>query len=636
MLEAIQKALEAPSEDRLGMPLTYVVGPDGERHVLSRYGDDRIDMSPYMKNPAQSQRHIDMTLFPERWRSSVTDLLMAFWRYGRPGRAAPKASTVLNKAVLLTPLVRWLHKKKVAGFSSVRPLHLTAFVEEYAAADEQGNARKAGTIAGILGTVNLAWELRARMSDGMKVHPLGNRGSVGKLAKLIGKRSSKLVTEALTEADAAALFKACEEALVDIEDTLLDYEEIEAYKDQNPVGANSKYCDRDVYWSMPHLHGQWQTTERRIHDARAACFTLIGLLVGPRISEILLLESGCYSERQVQGDIVGWMRGKTLKMRPDGAEATEWIAPPRVGELVAIMTRIAAPLRARLLLELESMEAELQAPRLTQKRRLFLIKHIREGRRSLDRLFLSAVRNQKKQGGGVLKGAGRHGAVPWMQRMVKMAGLKISVHPHMLRRTYAAMVVLSCAGDLRYLRKQFQHWSIETTQLYASHEAREQELMDEIGDEMLKQKVDMVSNWLSNNTLLSGQGGEHIKAEREKPEFRGLMEADLRTVANHLSEGLVIRATGHAWCVSTPVPSCGGQGLYDATHCARCDSAVVTEDKRSVWELLAQQMLEVQSLDDTGVVGRQVARQSLEAYDAILAPLGSSVAQVARAMEAES
>ena len=151
MLEAIQKALEAPSEDRLGMPLTYVVGPDGERHVLSRYGDDRIDMSPYMKNPAQSQRHIDMTLFPERWRSSVTDLLMAFWRYGRPGRAAPKASTVLNKAVLLTPLVRWLHKKKVAGFSSVRPLHLTAFVEEYAAADEQGNARKAGTIAGILG-----------------------------------------------------------------------------------------------------------------------------------------------------------------------------------------------------------------------------------------------------------------------------------------------------------------------------------------------------------------------------------------------------------------------------------------------------------------------------------------------------
>lgn len=636
MLEALKQVLDAPSEKRLGMPLTYVVAPDGERHVLSRYGDDHIDMSPYLKNPAQPQRHIDMTLYPERWRNSVTDLLIAFWRYGRPGQRAPKASTLLNKAVLLVPFVRWLDKKKVSGFSAVRPVHMTSFVEQYAAADPGGRSRTAGTVAGVLGTAKLAWDLRTRITDGMEVHPFGNRGASGKLAK-VGKRGTgALVTEALSEADAAMLLAACEQALEDIEDTLLDYEEIEAYKDANPVNSRGKCNDRDVYYSMPHLYGQFKETERRINDARAACFTLLGLLVGPRISELLLLEVGCYFERLDRDGLVGWIRGMTLKMRPDGAEAAEWIAPPRVAELVAIMTRIAAPLRARLLQQIESMEAELEDERLKQGRRLFLLEHIREGRRSLNRLFLSTVRNKKKQSGGSLKGTGRDGAVPWMRRMVKNAGLKVRVHPHMLRRTYAVMVVLSCAGDLRYLRKQFQHWSIETTQLYASHEAREQELMDEIGDEMLKQKVDLVSNWLSTNTLLSGLGGEHIKAEREKPQFRGLMEDDLRTVATHLSEGLVIRATGHTWCVSTPVPSCGGQGLYDATHCARCDSAVVTEDKRSVWELLAQQMVEVQALDDTGAVGRQVAKLSLDAYDTILQPLGTSVAQVARAMETQS
>lgn len=636
MLEALRQVLDAPSDDRLGMPLTYVVAPDGERHVLSRYGDDRIDMSPYLKNPAQSQRHIDMTLYPKGWRNSVTDLLIAFWRHGRPGRAAPKASTVLNKAVLLVPFVRWLEKKKLTRFSAVRPVHMTAFAEHYAATDASGRTRTAGTVASVLGTARLAWDLRARISDGMEVHPFGKRGVIEKLAKGEKRGKAALVTEALTEADAAALFAACEDALVDIKDILLDYEEIEAYKDANPGSARSKQNDRDVYYSMPHLYGQWNETERRINDARAACFTLIGLLVGPRISELLLLEVGCYFERLEQDDLVSWIRGMTLKMRPNGAEAAEWIAPPRVAELVAIMTRIAAPVRARLLRQIESMEAELGDKGLRQNRRLFLLDQIREGRRSLNRLFLSAVRNKKKQSGGSLKGAGRDGAVPWIRRMVKKAGLNVRVHPHMLRRTYAVMVVLSCAGDLRFLRKQFQHWSIETTQLYASHEAREQELMDEIGDEMLKQKVDLVSNWLSNNTLLSGLGGQHITAEREKPEFRGLMEDDLRTVAKHLTEGLVIRSAGHVWCVSTPTPSCGGQGLYDATHCARCESAVVPEAKRSVWELLAQQMVEVQQLDDTGAVGRQVAKLSLESFDTILQPLGTSVAQVARAMETES
>lgn len=635
MIDALQRVLDAPDGGREGMPLTYAIDPSGKRHVLSRYGDDRIDMSPYLQNPAQGIRYIDLTAYPKRWRNSVLNVLIAFWRHGRPGHAAPKAGTVISKAWLLVPVIKWLEEKNVANFRSVRPIHLTAFAEAYVAPDENGRRRKAGSLAGVLSAVTLAWDLRDRISDGMETHPIGRRGSIVALAKMKKHSEAALVTEVLPEPDVAKLVKACDDALVGIEDSLADYEEIEAYKRQNPAGNKSKYNDRDVYWSMPHLHGQWRATEARINDARAACLTLIGLLTGLRISELLLLESNCYFETEVQGDVVGWIRGKTLKMRPDGAEATEWIAPPRVAELVGIMRRIATPVRACLLRDLELMEAELAAPRLSQKRRLYLLERIREGRASLDRIFLSSLRNKKKAKGGTIRGAGR-GAVIWIQRMVKRAGLDVRVHSHMLRRTYAVMVVLQCAGDLRYLRKQFQHWSIETTQLYATHAGREQELMDEIAEEMTKQKVDLVTHWLMPNTLLSGMGGEHIKAQRGKPEYRGLIEADLKTVAEHLSDGLVVRATGHTWCVSTPVPSCGGQGLYDATHCANCDSAVVTEDKRSIWELLARQMLEVRELGDTGAAGHQLVGRSLDAFDAILKPLGSSVDQVARTMEHRS
>lgn len=635
MLEALQRVLDTPPEGRAGMPLTSVTDSSGKRHVLSRYGDNRIEMYPYIKNPAQAARYIDLTLYPTRWRNAVLDLLIAYWRYGRPGHAAPKASTVISKAQLLVPVIQWLDAKQVAGFRDVRPIHLTAFAEAYAAPNAKGRRRKAGSLAGVLSAIALAWDLRDRISEGMQTPPFGRRGSIAALAKLKKHGKAVLVTESLAEPDAALLVKACEDALKGIDDTLADYEEIEAYKLQNPVGHNSKYRDRDVFRSMPHLHGQWRATERRINDARAACFTLIGLLVGTRISESLLLEAGCYFETVVEGDIVGWVRGKTLKMRPDGAETTEWIAPVRVAELVGIMRRIVAPVRARLISDIEAMEAEIARTRLTERRRLYLLECIREGRAALDRIFLSTVRNKKKAKGGTIRGAGR-GAVAWIRRMVKRAGLQVRVHPHMLRRTYAVMVVLQCAGDLRFLRKQFQHWSIETTQLYASHAEREQELMDEIADEMLKQKVDLVTHWLSPNTLLAGPGGEHIKSERAKPEFRGLLEPDLRTIATHLSEGLVVRANGHTWCISTPVPTCGGQGIYDASQCAGCESSVVTEDKRSVWELLAQQMMEVKQLSDTGASGRQLAERSLDAYDAILKPLGSSIDLVARRVEVEA
>jgi integrase len=631
MADALAKIFSASADERVGMPVTFIVDGKGQRHVLSRYGDERIDMSPYVSNPANACSYINLALFPERWRSATLDLLLAFWRYGRPGHAPPKASTVINKSVLLVKIIRWLDNRAVKSFRQIRPLHVSTFAAEHREASSE-DYMKPGTLAGALSALSLAWELRDRLDDAMSMPPFGDRGSIGVLANLHKRRDQEVLTKALTDEGAARLFAACEAALQGIEDTLTDYEEIEAYKAADTVGKHSKYGGRDVYWSMPHLYGRWREVEERVNDARAACFTLIGLLVGMRFSEILLLEDRCYVDLEHEGEMLGWLNGRTLKMRPDGSDATRWIAPPLVEELVRVMERISGPMRQRLLRQIAAMEHELETTRLARSRRTKLIGELDAAQRSLRRLFLSAIRS--KAGGVPIRGSGR-GATYWVRRMVQKAGIDLHVHPHMLRRTFATMVIHQCAGDLRYLRKHFQHWSIETTQLYATHEQREQELVDEIAEEMLTQKVGLVATWLAPKTVLAGRAGEYIALQRSKPEFKGMIESDLKSVARHLADGLVVRPTGHSWCLSSPVMSCGGQGLYDATQCAGCDGAVVTMAQKSIWELLAQQMLEVEGLADTGPAGRQLVERSLAHFDKILVPLGSSVKQVAKKMRAK-
>lgn len=632
MTDSLARILERQADERTGMPVTFIVDGKGRRHVLSRYGDDRIDMSPYVSNPAQGSSYINLALFPERWRLPVLDLLLTFWRYGHPGHAPPKASTVINKSVLMAKVIRWLDSKGVKSFRQIRPLHVSTFAAEHRDASSK-DCMKPGTLAGVLGTLSLAWELRDRLDNAMSVPPFGDRGSIEALAGQKTRRDQEVLTRALTDEEAGRLFAACEEALHSIEETLTDYEEIEAYKTANAVGARSKYRDRDVYWSMPHLYGRWRDVEKHINDARAACFTLLGQLVGMRFGEVLLLEVGCYVESEHDGELLGWLNGRTLKMRPDGSDATRWIAPPLAEVLVRTMERISEPMRVRLRKQITAMEQELEAPRLPRSRRKKLVADLDAARKSQRRLFLSAIRS--KAGGVAVRGSGR-GATYWVERMVKKAGIEVHVHPHMLRRTFATMVIHQCSGDLRYLRKHFQHWSIETTQLYATHEQREQELVDEIADEMLKQKAGLVATWLAPNTVLAGRGGEYIAAQRSKPEFKGMVEPDLKVVARHLADGLVVRPTGHSWCVSSPVMTCGGQGLYDATQCADCDGAVVTMAQKSIWELLAQQMLEVEQLDDTGPAGRQLVERSLAHFDEILVSLGSSVKQIAKNMRAKS
>jgi hypothetical protein len=221
----------------------------------------------------------------------------------------------------------------------------------------------------------------------------------------------------------------------------------------------------------------------------------------------------------------------------------------------------------------------------------------------------------------------------FIRNIAKRAGILSVINPHVLRRTFAFMVVHQCHGDLRCLRKHFQHWSIDTTTAYASHAERDAELSDAIGAEMLELKTDLVSRWLQEDEVLAGGAGRHIEAMREAPEFRAHTLKDRRELAVVLQDGLNIRPTGHGWCVASGMAPCGGRGLYDPRECAEnCDGAVITRKELPLWVSMTRQMLEARSLGDCGPAGALSVERNLLAFDMVLNSFGLTVKQVSEEM----
>lgn len=181
-----------------------------------------------------------------------------------------------------------------------------------------------------------------------------------------------------------------------------------------------------------------------------------------------------------------------------------------------------------------------------------------------------------------------------MRKFAKKAGVEWKLAPHQLRRTYAWTFVRHRLGNLLFLKEQFKHSSIEMTQLYAANPQQDGAIYDEILDEVLACKVDIVQNWLHEDQPLSGGAGKKIVKLRAH-DFPN-REALISETASRIS----IRSTGHAWCLAQD-EGCGGAGLYERTRCADCSNGVIDETFKPVWQELYFHQREL--LDDARELG---------------------------------
>jgi hypothetical protein len=343
------------------------------------------------------------------------------------------------------------------------------------------------------------------------------------------------------------------------------------------------------------------------------------MLVGMRASELLSLERDPVFKRSLGGLELDWIRGRTFKGSSDDlGTLTEWLATERVGWICERLDRMSKIHRAPLVGQLAAAFFEYKEAN-SERQRAKIAKAEDRARRSLNSIFLVKT-NRKSFALGSISVASRTILAVWMRRAARRAGLTCPMSPHVLRRSFAYMVVRYCQGDIRYLKEHFKHWSIDTTQLYVTHGARDDELADEIGKAILDAKADLVSSWLDNEVTLSGMAGRRVTETRSKPEFAAILREDRRALAASLADGLVIRSTGHSWCVAAGKPPCGGVGLYDALHCARCDGAVITREELDIWVALKSELQAVAIEDDCGPGGAQAIKRGLASIEEVLEP----------------
>ncbi|BBI53228.1 hypothetical protein HORIV_56490 [Vreelandella olivaria] len=94
-------------------------------------------------------------------------------------------------------------------------------------------------------------------------------------------------------------------------------------------------------------------------------------------------------------------------------------------------------------------------------------------------------------------------------------------------------------------------------------------------------------------------------------------------MAETISPLVHLRATGVAWCTADTGGCNGGQGV-ETTRCADCSNAVIDESRKSVWQGIYAQQLELRDLADIESGGAERVKRDIERCEVILQELGAS------------
>ncbi|MBL8256279.1 MAG: hypothetical protein JNJ62_06740 [Pseudoxanthomonas mexicana] len=163
--KAVERITSLHAEERDREVVSWIEC-NGELIPLSYYGDERIDLSPYMPNPASDVALIKVSSIHFRWRHSFLDVLFTYWNKGRPGSSVPKASSVIRVSQSLTVFLNWLAAKDIWRFRDVSPPVFREFVEHLSSSPieswhpRKGKKRRAEGIKSVVWACVLPWELR--------------------------------------------------------------------------------------------------------------------------------------------------------------------------------------------------------------------------------------------------------------------------------------------------------------------------------------------------------------------------------------------------------------------------------------------------------------------------------------------
>jgi integrase len=305
-----------------------------------------------------------------------------------------------------------------------------------------------------------------------------------------------------------------------------------------------------------------------IDELYGACFIVIAYLVGPRVSEIAHLQSGCIQPFEGTTAAAAVLTGAIFKLESGyHGRAHQWVAPEPAVHAVSVLEALSAPHRYR-------------------ASRSQLCLRTREGFRtvsewepeSTDELWIprSERLNDLIKRFARRLNLPRHQGKPW------------TLTTHQGRKTFARFVALRDRTSLFALAQHLGHRDRLITD--ASYVGTDYALQREIDAEVLEQSVDAWEHMLSTPHL-GGRAGAELDASR--PRFSGrTMKQDLKSYARLLAEaGLTLGVCDWGFCIyRQDYSACRGDAFgpsaerREPSTCARCKNFVATCAHGPYWQ----------------------------------------------------
>ena len=602
---------EFSPEEKANLAVSIALMPDGTQVVVSRYGDFIWDFYPYVPQETMlpSKKQIDWRIaVPDGCKltdpkhagllKSAKDFIWSLFADPVEGRKRLMMNTLRTKVTNLKPLLRWMVSLGLTRFADLAGRTL-----EYvpiAKLGENGKPVKSGTLTQRLIVVEDLYHQRDKLNHALNVHPWPHETGYSLSGRKTGGAHGKPKTAFIPDSVAGCLAEVA-----------LDYVQNRSAAILAALLAPGTAAARESEYEGA---GNLTTEANRL---RTACYIVIDMFSGIRDSEMMSIAENCIApgkSKDGSTDIL-WLHGTIYKT---GMRPKRWLVPPDVEDAVLVLTRLTAPLRAKLVQE--EVEIEQRIGLSITKERARLVKRLDTVRKHKNKLFLSG-KSWKQVGISVLSGLSMSVNLKRFCAdfgILGHDGQPYPLHSHQFRRTYARFIARSELGDLLTLRDHFGHWSIDMTVFYADGGAddyeADTELLEMISREKTERQGEIVSGYLDSDTPLAN-GGHWLKDWR----------ASVRTAANkeelikEYAGTITLNGTGHSWCVGNARGTgCGSLCVFEPQMCVECNYGIIGQEHRPVWQGIRKQQKEALALDDMGPGGRARAQTILNYAEKVL------------------
>ena len=576
--------------------------------VLSRYGDDQWDLSPFFKtvNSTNSQKMIQWRRVPSHFTEPLKAITYRYWLTGLPGVKRPVPSTVTRFHHAAVQFMTWLTTHHIHRLVDVTPMSCMTYVDAC-----RRQVHTSSALKNRLSAIEILYVLGEASVDRIQNAPWPDSSAATLAGRTTGK-TTQSKTDIIPDELMVTLFKASEKLLLNA-DTLLDARDGIAEKRLGEVPLKEMQMQANRYLASLGLPPLAQTNQLLNH-LRSACYIILGMVTGCRNHEIAAVESGASYQSVMDDEVYYWLRSYSWKTYEG---ETQWMMPEIGMKAVAVMERWSKPYRDELKDQITAYSASIAELPTESEEYLHLVKLKRDCEANAKRLFLA-----KTPRTGMISTLSQ---ISWNKRLKLFCayyGVDWKLTTHQLRRTFAVFVAHHVMGDVRYLRHHYKHWSMDMTLLYAKNEKQEEALYDEVMATVRDQKIGVIEHWLDDDALITGGAAPGVKSFRKKHRLN--MIPSREALVESISTTVNIRATGHGWCLADG-KGCGGQGLYEKTRCVDCSESLIDERHLPVWQGIYEQQLELLEVKDIGPGGLHRAKRDVLKAASVLQGLGVKI-----------